>query len=604
MNSKDNPQDFYVQQSDKTGHTLELTTVRIRWFGILRLVCFLLIVLAIFGLLPMNVYAGTGSLIILIPLFLLLIKQFNKLTHRRAHLKALLQILDREKKALLHQYHFFDAGSEFIDPQHAFSYDMDIFGEGSLFQYLNRTVTISGRNILAGLMTSPNQYAESILSRQQAIDELRLQVPHLLHFRATGSNHADSQEDIEEIRQWIHSESKIPFGPVARKLILIMPVLFTLLLVTGFFYYPASVLAVVLFLLNLFIVSRYFSRTSREHNRISRRLASLEKYRKLLSETTRLGPRSPELSDIYEKLSGGDHSAEVAISSLARIVKEFDMRLNLVAAIFLEGIFLWDLRKLIQTITWKQTYGTFFDDWMEALGRFDALSSLAFFAFNHPGFARPAVGSHVLKSQALGHVLIPPGERVCNDFEIGARGDFVIITGANMAGKSTFLRTVATNLILAGAGAPVCAAEFEFTPMPLFSSMRTSDSLNKHESYFYAELKRLKELLDRLKEGESLFIILDEILKGTNSVDKQKGSYAALQQIIKLRGTGIIATHDLELAKIEQEHSKQIRNMCFEIEIDRADISFDYKLRNGITTKMNASLLMEQMGIISSQDLS
>jgi DNA mismatch repair ATPase MutS len=167
-----------------------------------------------------------------------------------------------------------------------------------------------------------------------------------------------------------------------------------------------------------------------------------------------------------------------------------------------------------------------------------------------------------------------------------------------MAGKSTFLRTIASNMVLAITGAPVCASEFVFKPVKIYSSMRTSDSLNKNESYFYAELKRLKEMLDKLHTGEQLFIILDEILKGTNSVDKQKGSLAAMEQILKYNGTGIIATHDLELTKIENIYSERVRNMCFEIEIDQAEISFDYKLREGVTTKMNASILMKQMGII------
>jgi len=224
---------------------------------------------------------------------------------------------------------------------------------------------------------------------------------------------------------------------------------------------------------------------------------------------------------------------------------------------------------------------------------------LATFAFNHPSYIYPEISlTAILETKNIGHFLIPSGQRICNDFEIAKKGEFIIITGANMAGKSTFLRTIATNLVMAMAGAPVCAERLTFKPMIIFSSMRTSDSLNKNESYFYAELKRLKEMLDRLKKGDDLFIILDEILKGTNSVDKQKGSRSALKQIIKYKGTGIIATHDLSLAGIESEFPGQVKNLCFEIEIDNTHISFDYRLRKGITTKMNASLLMQQMGIL------
>lgn len=248
---------------------------------------------------------------------------------------------------------------------------------------------------------------------------------------------------------------------------------------------------------------------------------------------------------------------------------------------------------------WRKNRGKLFKEWINQLSEYDALISLSTFAFNHPAYVYPGFSdTKILEARQLGHFLIPSNQRVCNDFSISRKGEFIIITGANMAGKSTFLRTATTNLILAMTGAPVCAEHFIFRPMPILSSMRTSDSLNKNESYFYAELKRLKEMLDRLKDKEDLFVILDEILKGTNSIDKQKGSRSALKQILKHNGTGIIATHDLELAKIEKEFPERIRNLCFEIEINKADIAFDYKLRKGITTKMNALLLMQQMGIL------
>jgi DNA mismatch repair ATPase MutS len=273
--------------------------------------------------------------------------------------------------------------------------------------------------------------------------------------------------------------------------------------------------------------------------------------------------------------------------------------MNLVAAIFIEGLLLWDIQFMIRLEKWRLNEGSCFSRWIEALAKFDVLTSLAIYAFNHKDYVYPGiVEKPIINAVNLGHVLIPENERVCNDFIIENKGDHIIITGANMAGKSTFLRTVATNMIIAMTGAPVCATSYRFCPMPIFSSMRTNDSLNKHESYFYAELKRLKEMLDRLRDGEKLFIILDEILKGTNSHDKQKGSYAAMEQLIRNNGTGIIATHDLALAQIEKAYPRQIKNLCFEIEIDQAKISFDYKLKDGITTKMNASLLMQQMGII------
>jgi DNA mismatch repair ATPase MutS len=209
----------------------------------------------------------------------------------------------------------------------------------------------------------------------------------------------------------------------------------------------------------------------------------------------------------------------------------------------------------------------------------------------------------VIFARDAGHPLIPAEERVCNDFSIDGQGRFMIITGANMAGKSTFLRTAGLAMVLAMAGAPVCASEFRFRPMDVFSGMRTSDSLARHESYFYAELRRLKQLVDTIAGGNPVFVILDEILKGTNSADKQKGSMAIMEQLLGMGATGIIATHDLALTSLGQKYPGRISNKCFEIEIETDRIHFDYQLRDGVTRKMNALLLMRQMGLFSDQKL-
>jgi len=234
------------------------------------------------------------------------------------------------------------------------------------------------------------------------------------------------------------------------------------------------------------------------------------------------------------------------------------------------------------------------------VGQVDAYISLGNYAYNNPDFSFPIKSDNliVFSAKKLGHQLIDENKRVCNDFILGKRGTVCIISGANMAGKSTFLRTVAVNYILAMAGAPVCASEMSFIPQRLFTSMRTLDSLSENESYFYAELKRLGMLKHRIEEGDPVFFILDEILKGTNSADKSTGSKLFLQRIIQNEGTGLIATHDTSLGNLESDWPGAIVNKCFEIEIDGENIRFDYKLQDGITQKMNAVFLMKQMGIL------
>jgi DNA mismatch repair ATPase MutS len=241
-----------------------------------------------------------------------------------------------------------------------------------------------------------------------------------------------------------------------------------------------------------------------------------------------------------------------------------------------------------------------FPSWLDILGRIDAYSSLGNYAFNNEEFAYPVRSDSgmIFSAGSLGHPLIDGNRRVCNDFTIENKGNICIITGANMAGKSTFLRTVAVNYILGMTGAPVCAASMVFTPVKLFTSMRTTDSLSGNESYFYAELKRLRNLKERIESGEPVFFILDEILKGTNSADKTMGSKMFIRKMILMKGTGMIATHDISIGDLENEYPENIFNMCFEIEIAGETINFDYKLNKGITRKMNAALLMKQMGIL------
>ncbi len=572
---------------------------KLKTLGFTRLLLFVAIVLAVFVLVPKSMLTGIGLSIFCSVLFFVIVKVYNRWNDKNKHTRALISINEDELKALDHDYSGFDPGKEFIDEEHPYSYDMDLYGEGSVFQYLNRTVTVKGKAYLSQLLSKTSMDAETITSRQEALKELSQMMDLLQDFRASGMLLTDESSDILLLKEWIrkpyHYASKKSMVFMARAL----PPATVLSILLAVLFPMFKIIPIVLVLLNFIIVGARASHSSAEHGLISKRLNALKKYALLLSTIEKGDYSVSRLKLLFNTLISGPDSAARSILRLSKIVSAFDNRLNFIAAFFLQGIFLWDIQCMIRLDRWRKFQASYFDEWMDKLAEFDVLTSLSTFAFNHPAYVYPGISkTQVLQTKQIGHFLIPSAQRVCNDFEIAKKGEFIIVTGANMAGKSTFLRTVATNLVMAMTGAPVCADYFVFKPMPIFSSMRTTDSLNKNESYFYAELKRLKEMLDRLKKGEDLFIILDEILKGTNSFDKQKGSRSALKQIVKYKGTGIIATHDLELAGLERELPQQIKNHCFEIEIDKTDISFDYLLRNGITTKMNASLLMHQMGIL------
>ena len=309
---------------------------------------------------------------------------------------------------------------------------------------------------------------------------------------------------------------------------------------------------------------------------------------------------SPYLNEIKLNISGKKTSSSFAVRKLGRLIQAFDSRMNMIAGFFLNGLFLWDYHCIYRLEKWKSEYKTLFPLWLEMIGEVDAYISLGNYSFNNPGFAFPekSLNLDVFVAKNLGHQLIDESKRICNDFILEKKGTVCIITGANMAGKSTFLRTIAVNYILGMIGAPVCASELRFTPMKLFTSMRTTDSLSDNESYFYAELKRLKALKSGVENHEPVFFILDEILKGTNSADKSTGSKLFLNRLIESGGTGLLATHDTSIGMLESDHPGVIINKCFEIDLDGDYIKFDYKIQDGITQKMNAVFLMKQMGFL------
>ncbi|MBN1951065.1 MAG: hypothetical protein JW801_07665 [Bacteroidales bacterium] len=597
------PKAFYEEKTARMEGLSHRLKKRLRWITFLRLISFLLIFPAVFVVLPKMLVPGLVLAFVFLIAFLLLIKVHLKKDREYRHIQELLLICRHEMESLEYRFGQYDPGEEYVDNSHSFSYDMDLFGEGSVFQFLNRTGTQKGKDYFAGLLHNETLDPVLIKRRQEAVKELSLMHDLVQDFQASGRMSQEKEEDQRMLQKWLEEPNYYASRKVYPYLAFALPAFTFLSIVAAILDSTFIALPIILYFTQFILVGNRMKHTNRQHQVLSKRLDSLRKYYSLLSVVETGKYKSAELSELYAVLISDEHSASRSIQSLAKIVSAFDNRLNILAAIFLQGLLLWDIQCMLRLERWKIGQGSRLNDWINAISRFDALASLSTFTFNHPDFVFPTPDpENYLKAEEMGHILISPEERVCNDFEILSRGSFILVTGANMAGKSTFLRTVATNLILAMAGAPVCAKSMRFKPCSLYSSMRTSDSLNKHESYFYAELKRLKELLDRLHRGEELFIILDEILKGTNSTDKQKGSRAALEQIIDLRGTGIIATHDLELANIEKQYPDRVRNLCFEIDIDKARISFDYKLREGITTRMNALLLMKQMGIIRDQE--
>lgn len=310
-------------------------------------------------------------------------------------------------------------------------------------------------------------------------------------------------------------------------------------------------------------------------------------------------PSGSSLLNSYKHFLVSEKNGSESIKELKEIINRFDNRLNIFAFLFLNTFLLWDVRQINSLNKWKTVNSTFVPVWFNILANIEVLNSLAALTFNHPEWIFPTISDthFTLIAQDIGHPLIDAKKRVDNSFATEGTGKMSIITGSNMAGKSTFLRSIAVNLVLAQMGAPVCAAAFTFSPVKLYTSMRIADNLAENTSTFYAELKKLKSIIDQVKQHEKVFILLDEMLRGTNSLDRHTGSEALIRQLIREQAAAVIATHDVELASLENEYSKAISNYHFDVQVEGEELYFDYKLKRGICQSMNASLLMKKIGI-------
>ncbi|MCX6562862.1 MAG: hypothetical protein NTU60_04565 [Candidatus Aminicenantes bacterium] len=488
------------------------------------------------------------------------------------------------------------AGEEFIDPAHPYSSDLDLFGERSLFHLLNRATTDIGRRALAGLLLSP-QGLRRIRDNQAAVRELAGKLDFRQMMRAHGLTMDDTAQKQALLAGLLRVPAGIPGSKAFTALLFALPLLTIASLVLTFFGVPWVVLA-SLFLCQA-AINRVFGRRIGEiHSATSRHFRVLRSYADIIRDIEQEPFASARLREMQSRLTAEGLTASRAIKKLASLLEWLDARSNRTVHFFLNNIFFWDLHCARRIEKWRDKTAVHVPGWFETLGAVEALAGPANLAFNNPGWAFPRIeeAGFLYRAASLGHPLIPREERVSNDFALEKKGDILIVTGPNMAGKSTFLRTLGVNAVLAFAGAPVCAAAMEVTPFRLVTGMKSSDSLDKHMSLFYAELLRLKLILDTLKDDPGAFFMIDEMLKGTNALDRHKGSVALTEQLIRRGATGIVATHDIELTHLEQGHPN-VRNFHFEGTVRDDRLVFDFKLKPGICESFNALLLMKKIGI-------
>lgn len=534
---------------------------------------------------------------IFLVVFLYLVRLHASYKDQLSYLSRLIKINQNEEKALGGDISEFKTGSNHQVAEHPYSFDLDIFGEKSIFQFIERTVTRLGEARLALSLVHSNAQSDKIKPRQEAIQELAQLIDWRQSFASWGQKWEEAADEGEKLIKWIQKPTHIYQKPIYRVLLWGFPIFTNLLLILAIFSLIPYQFVVLLALLQLIFVAAHFSIFVKHSQEISKKSKFLKKYALLNAQIEQEEFRSPLLSELQDKLTASNISSK-EMKRLALIIDYMEQGMSLVGVIF-NGLFMWSLQYLYQLEKWQVQNVDRLEDWLKVNANFDELNGLANMSYNHPKFIFPELNpDHFeLKALSLGHPLIDESLRVDNDVLLKQTGQLIIITGANMAGKSTFLRTIGVNLILAMLGAPVCAAEMRFRPIQIYTSMRTNDSLQSSESFFYAELKKLRVIIEKLSEGEPIFIILDEILKGTNSADQSAGARALIEQLIRLKGVGLIATHDLSLGNLADTYPGQIFNHCFEIEIKGDQLSFDYKLREGINQNLNATFLMKKMGI-------
>lgn len=526
--------------------------------------------------------------------FMFMVQRHAKLDRKKKYYKELIAINRVEIEASNGNFEHLETGEEYLNPEHYFSYDIDLFGKGSFFQFFNRTKTLGGRNKLAELLISND--ISGIELRQQAIKDLTKNCKERQHFMATaGIVKTDVSSSVVE--NWLKNYNPFASSNFISILVVAFPISSAILLGMLSVDLISTYTFTIWFLTGLFITGGYLKKVNAVYNDANKISETISQYADLLEIIEKSTFSSQLLKEQQTNISTEHADASRILKQLGRALDRLNSRNNFIVGIFGNSLLLWDVLSIHLLEKWINNYSVKVEKWFDAIYFVDAMQSAANFAYNHAAYSFPKINNdeNVIQAKNLGHPLIDGKKRVNNDFTIHKK-NFIIITGANMAGKSTFLRTISLNIVLANFGMPTSSSEFNYSPIKLITSMRTSDSLQKEESYFFSELKRLKFIVDNIKT-EKYFIILDEILKGTNSKDKEMGSKKFVEKLVASGSTGIIATHDLGLCEIHQRFPEVI-NHFFDAEIINDELHFDYKFKNGICKNMNASFLLRKMEIV------
>lgn len=611
---------LYANRISHFNNELKNLKIRNRNISLFRLVIFVIaLALAVLFFEKGIVIMLLIGVFFLIP-FIFLVNKSVKHKYRIKFTEELININTNELAATKGDISNFESGNEFVDSSHAFSFDLDIFGKNSIYQYINRTCTGGGAYKLANALQTPLNKADLIKERQQAASELAGLLDWRQNFQAAGNISMKSDNNSSQLSVFQTNKSryvnddkynksiikwlKSPYIYISKLWIKLflqsLPILTSVLLILLFM----GVLPVKIFILyGIFQLGFYIfqkKNIDKVDMQLSRQINILERYEHLLELIQKHDFKSKSLIENHKKLQSQQSTASKELKHLKSLVKYLDNRNNILFAILANALVQWDMQCVLRLEKWRITNQDYLPKWLDVIYEFDFLSSFANFEYNNPDFCKAEIveKNFYLDMHEGAHPLINSTTRIANSICIDNFKQLLVVTGANMAGKSTFLRTIGVNMVLAMAGAMVCAKKFVISPIQLHTSIRVTDSVQNNESYFFAELKRLQSITDRMKAGENLFVIIDEMLRGTNSKDKHYGSMALIEQLLNYNTSGLLATHDIALGKLAEKYPLNVRNYRFEVEIANNELNFDYKLKPGISQNLNATFLMKKMGIV------
>jgi len=591
--------DLYQHKAEETNAQLVSLRSRSRFFILTEIGSFLVAIGFVVLYTLLADVAWTLLCAVAALCFYLYIRRRDVLNDRKIkHGEALLGVYQNEIDYQHGNFSGFEAGEQYVNPQHPYTFDMDVFGVGSLFQRMNRTISTGGSDQLAACLstewghTKREQLIGQIRMRMAAIDELGQDETFLSTFKSLGVKERINTAEVLKALTAIHQQTfpKIFHNPLLRYFCYADLLGFYVSIVLSVMGLAPSLLPLWWGMFNFmfsFLCGHKYMRVISEL--IAKVHAQVDGYLQVLKLINTTEFKSAELQALKAQLSG----AEASFEQLELILQKIDNRSNEVGVFIFNSFALIDLAIVRLFLRWQHTYEQRTKEWIDGLNLFDALVSMGNYRLNEDRAVKAEISEEnkvVYEAKGLYHPFL--GEKaVANDFTIHDH-EYYIVTGANMAGKSTFLRSLGINYLLAMNGLPVFADELKVSAFHLFTSMRTTDDLTHGISYFNAELLRLKKLLGSLHDDVPSLIILDEILKGTNSLDKLNGSRLFLQYIAERNVTGVIATHDLELSKMENEYEGRFHNYCFEIELGE-DITYSYKITKGVARNQNATYLLK-----------